>query len=275
MIPPVGDEITLSFDQSPLAEHGFYRRIVGSHALPAAPETSPSARDAARRGWEDRAQSEYVGVMVMRRFHGLLVDLNAPIDLQELALEMMLQEQRHTARCLEAARSLGSTGELSFELDELRQSRAHASPADDLMEMAVITFAIGEVVAQALLRQAISALPATPYRDILRGIAKDEVLHARIGVDLIARLRKEGSWPWLDYPGDAWLLQTMGRGLEAMRDRDVVRPEEAALFRDPSVASELRLLGIPPSDEFRAAYFAALERDVPRAFARIGINLRR
>ena len=84
-------------------------------------DLSDEGRRLALQAWGDRTRSEYSGVMIVRHFHGLLVDLNSPMDLQELALAMVLQEQQHARLCMEAVKSLGGSPELTFELD-------HAEP---------------------------------------------------------------------------------------------------------------------------------------------------
>lgn len=221
-------------------------------------------RRRARRAWEDRTRSEYVGVFVMRRFHGLLVDLGAPLELQELGLVLTLHEQVHAGWCLAAARSLGSTGDLDFEVQALQQARSDAELSTQLVEMLVGTFAVGEVVAGGLLRHTLGALSDSPYRDLLVRIAKDEVLHARIGPVLLAALRA-GQLPWLDDPGPAFIEATFARYRAAMARRDVVENEDLALAPDSAINRGLLALGVPPAAAFKAAYFESLERDVEKA----------
>ena len=72
------------------------------------PEESPTPAGKGTRCREDRTRSEYIGVMIVHHFHGLLMDVNAPMDLQEIALTMVKQEQEHAALCMTAARALGS-----------------------------------------------------------------------------------------------------------------------------------------------------------------------
>jgi hypothetical protein len=216
----------------------------------------PQVLALARRAWEDRARNEYVGVMVMRRLHGLLVDLNAPMDLQELALEMTLQEQRHTRLCVAAAASLGSSAEIGFDLAELQQARTTEPLPLQLVGMAIGTLALGEAVALRLIVHAIKAVPSSGYRDLLRQIARDEVLHASLGPALIRELRDAAWFPW---PGEKPAGEMLERQLQALRARDVVEPDEAAAFEDPASAAALMAVGIPPSVGFKGAYFAALE----------------
>lgn len=264
------EPIGLVFDASTLAGEPFFARRIGPVPVLHPPALREDVRRCACRGWEDRTRAEYVGVLIVRRFHGLLVEVNAPADVQELALSMLLQEQQHVRLCLTAARSLGSAGEIAFEPYELAPPRTREPLTDRLLGMIVDTYAVGEVVALALLRHAIAALPPGGYRDVLRAIARDEVLHARIGPALLREAR--AGVPWLPWPGEEEVAARALRTVERMRARDVIEPDEARLFEDAEAAAQLASVGIPPSLAFRAAYLKALEEAAPAAFARAGFS---
>jgi hypothetical protein len=217
-------------------------------------------------------RAEYVGVMIVRRFHGLLVDLNAPMDVQELALGMTLQEQQHTRLCVAAAAALGSELEVAFTLEELQQERGAEPLADQTLAMIVGTFLCGESTALELLKHSIAELPKNGFSEVLRLIARDEVLHAGIGVKLLAWLRAHPDNGWLPYPGDKWVLGFVAQQRAAMARRDVVEPDEATLFEDPQAAEQLRAVGIPDSRAFVACYQRALEQKIPALIAGIGIE---
>ncbi|MEW5854714.1 MAG: hypothetical protein AB2A00_38415 [Myxococcota bacterium] len=263
--------ISLAFDRSPLARDRFMSRLLRPLPVTRRAELREDVLVAARQNWEARTRSEYRGVMIVRHFHGLLVDLNAPTDVQELALLMMLQEQQHAALCMQAAVELGADGTLSFHLDELQLAR-HGRPDEELLRMLCGTYATGEVVALALIRHAIRVLPPSPFRDILRGIARDEVLHARIGPALLQQAREDDEG-WLPYPGDDVIRRMVRESMEHMLTRDVVEAEEEALFQDVEAAAQLRSVGIPPSTAFKKAYERAVREDVARGLARVGIVL--
>ncbi len=263
-------EVLLELDRSSLALDPFLsRHLIALPALP--PIVLPAAaQPIARRAWEERARSEYVGVMVVRRLHGLLVDLNAPLDLQELALQMLLQEQQHAGLCMAAARSLGSDGALTFSLLELQRPRTADDVGEQLVEMVVSAYCVGEVVALALITHSIEVLPPSPYRDLLRHIARDEVLHGRLGEPLLRLLRRPESARWIDPPTDARIRALADEAVATMRARDVVEADEAALFAagDPALVTALLSVGVPPSAAFRECYFAALDADVPQVIHR-------
>ena len=179
-------QISLSFECSALADQTFFRR-----RLPTQPELHvPTLRDdvrfAAQRGWLARMRSEYIGVMVARRFWALLVDINAPVDIQELALTMVLDEQRHTRLCAHAAISLGAEPEAVFELTQLQQARdisVHGKLSKWLCKPTQSVKSlrwVGQHALQALLEW---------FRDTLKLIAGDEVLHARIGPALLKEIQ--------------------------------------------------------------------------------------
>ncbi len=269
---PPEEGLDLVFDDSSLiGDPVFARHRVRVPTLVVPPLPAP-VRTIACRNWEDRTRAEYIGVMVARRFHGLLVDLNAPNDVQELAVAILLHEQRHVSLCLAAARALGSPGEIAFELAELQQPRSAQGAAADALEMIAATFALGEVTALGLIRAALRDVPRSGFREILSGIARDEVLHARIGPALLAAARRGETAAWLPWPGDAAVRDLVARHRTALTQRAVVEPEDALAAREPAVAAGLATVGIPAGDAFRAAYLQALTHDVARTWRRFGLH---
>lgn len=263
--------VTLDFDRSPLASDGFFAgKLVPSPTFEV-PSLRPDVRALAQRAWLERARSEYVGVMIARKLWGLCVDVNAPRDVQELALRMVLDEQRHLSLCIAAAEALGAAPAVAFELADLQQPRGDAPVPRQLLEMVAGTYAVGEVVALRLVTHAIRALPPSGFRDVLRAIAADEVLHGRIGPALL-RVARDGA-EWLPWPGDDTVAGIARRWLDAMKTRDVVEPDEAAAYRDAEAAAQLAAVGVPDPGPFRAAYDAAVAEAAPAAFAAIGVEL--
>ena len=263
------DRIELCFDDSPLEADSVLRR----HRI-AAPDFGPidvseDVRRLACHAWEDRLCAEYVGVMVARRFHGLLVDVNAPIDLQELAVMMMSQEQRHASLCLEAARALGSSGNVAFDVSELQQARTTNDVELELLRMICGTYAVGEVAALSLLKDTLRGLPRSGFRRVLESIARDEVLHARIGPLLIRELLRAPGLPWLGQIGRAQVIDLVEGQRVAMRRRDVVAADEPSHATDPLRVEAARRLGLTPAAEFQAAYKRAVEVVVPRELLRV------
>lgn len=231
------------------------------------PALSEPGRTLAQNAWAERLRSEYIGVMVMRHFHGLCVDLNAPMDVQEAALAMTLQEQQHAALCAHALTALGGAPELSFDVDELQFTRSQAPLDEQLIHMLVSTFVVGEVVALALLKHTLKVVPDSPFREVLKAIARDEVLHARIGSFTLAHIRSEQAPRWIRWPGDDFVRRCVQHAQQTMAQRDVIDPGEKEAFNDERLATELMACGIPPSQEFYAVHMEALHTDVATALA--------
>lgn len=269
--------VDLCFDDSTLkSDPVLAKHRVAVPVFEVPPDAPAEALRLAREVWEDRVRSEYIGVMVTRRFHGLLVDLNAPLDLQEVALALVLQEQRHTSLCVAAARALGSEVVLAFDLEELRQGRSASTLEalrDETLRMVAATFAVGEVAALALLEAELKAVPPGGFRDALALVARDEVLHARIGPLLLAAARRGETADWLPWPGDAAVRGWVHGQIEAMRARDVVETEHLTAAANPEVAAWLPRLGVRPPADFRATYDDALDDAVPRSFQRFGLDM--
>ena len=271
------DRVDLCFDLSTLAgDPVLARHRVRAPEFAVPGDAPPGAVEIAREVWEDRARSEYIGVMVTRRLHGLLVDLNAPLDLQEVAVALTLQEQRHASLCAAAARALGSDCVLSFDVDELRQARSGDSLSaarEDTLTMFAATFAVGEVAALALLEAELAAVPASPFRDALGLIASDEVLHARLGPLVLAAARRGETAEWLPWPGDAVTRRLVQGQLGAMRARDVVEADHVAReAADPDLGAWLPRLGVRSPAAFRASYFEALDQAVPERLRKFGLD---
>ncbi len=259
--------LSLRFDRADTLSLAGLQRIRINSPEMAAPALSDRGRKLAQNAWAERLRSEYIGVMVMRHFHGLCVDLNAPMDLQEAALAMTLQEQQHAALCADALTALGGEPELAFDVDELQFARNSNPLEEQLIDMLVGTFVVGEVVALALLKHTLKVVPDSPFRDVLKLIARDEVLHARIGSFTLAHIRSEKAPRWIRWPGDDFVRQSAQRAQRSMAQRDVIAPTEIAAFKDEQLANELMACAIPPSQGFYATHMEALQADVAGALA--------
>ena len=268
--------LELRLDESTLADASVAR--VHRADLPRlSPGTlAGPVRRAALEAWENRTRAEYEGMALARRFHGYTVELNAPMDIQELALKMTLQEQQHARYCMAAARSLGSGGRLAFEAARLGYGEPAAHPYEAFWKMVCGPFAVSEVAAFRLLSASIRMLPPSGFRDILTAILKDEALHSRIGFLILsqARLPRRQRRPdWIEAPSEPWIRDFANRFIAAGLERSVIDSAEAALFENSSHRKSLLALGIPPSLDFKSSYLDALRKDVPRRFRAIGIVL--
>jgi hypothetical protein len=268
--------IGLRFDESPLSALPLVRRHRGP-----SPKLSPGripaqARAIALRGWEQRLRSEYAGMLLARRFHGLTIQLNAPLDVQEIALTIQHHEQRHAGYCHAAAASLGGSGELGFDTARLDGGDLTRPSGTAFWETVCGEFAVSETVAFGLLAFSVRSLPPSGYRRILETILADEALHTRIGFLLLSRLRtsgKDGAPAWIEAPDEAWIRDYVRRYVAIGLERDVVDPREADGYRNPVLAAPLGKLGIPEPSAFAAVYKRGLLKEVPARFRAIGIRI--
>ena len=227
--------------------------------------------ETARVSWENRVRSEYIGVLLLRQFHGILIDLNAPADMQELVLLMQLQEQRHARYCIAIAKRLGSDGTISCSLEELwieRQPQA----AVQFYELLCSIYLVGEVLALKLLQATIACLPSSAFKDCLKAILKDEALHSQFGRMALDYLRSTNN-SWLPYPGDDWLKTQINASLACLSMRDVVEADEVQMFDNRDFATQLLYLGVPDSRHFKQVYDEALAYDIPTYLKKINLDL--
>ena len=254
--PPPDDTLLLTFERSMVADDPLVKRHLQLKPPHFPPPTGPAeVLEVARRNWEERVRSEYLGVVIFRHLHDLLINLSAPLDIQQLAITLMSHESHHALLCLEAATSLGAGKDYVFDRVELALPRSRDPLPVQLVDHIVTVLCCGELVAYQLLTWTVANLPPSPYRDVLTRILKDEVLHARVGYTLLRSIKQEGWCPW---PGDTHVREVIARYAQALRVRDVVDEEEVALFQRAGATEVLLQLGVPHPDGFREVYFSSI-----------------
>lgn len=267
-------DILLEMDTSPLWINPLVQRSLGLPTFDFASQSlegmDPRVIEAAQLSWEERCRSEYLGVLIFRHLHDLLIDLNAPLDIQQVAIALMAHENHHTLACSWAATHLGGGDGYVFELDELQLKRSAAPLTEQLVYQVVTVLCCGEVVAYDLLKHTVKALPPGPYKAVLERILKDEVLHSRVGFSILKQLKEERFCPW---PGDDLVRKIIHTYMAGLRQRDVVDPDEAALFEVEALIPQLLALGVPPTGPFKACYHDAIPGSFAQGFADIGISI--
>ena len=250
--------LQLTLDEANLSSLKHFRKRL--RLLPTLPKITASkeAVHTARLHWEERARSEYIGTLNLYHLHGLLVDMNAPMDLQEISLQMIHEEQQHVRLCMNAAHHLGSNGQLNFNILEIAPRRTDVPLNEQFLENLIGMFSIGEVVALKLLNHSIKELRPSSYREILVDILRDEVFHARFGGDLLAHLN-ESKPDWCPLPSNDWIENTKQQFIQYMKSREVVDPEEVRIFESQKLATDLNQLGVPCPVSFKRKYFSILE----------------
>ncbi len=265
--------VSLRFDTSTLARSASLRGALLQLPRFEPPEMAESARREAASVWLHRTRRAYVGVMVARRFHGLLVDLNAPMDLQELALELMLDEQRHARLCHRAATSLGGPKELEFTVDELTQERDEDDLPGELVATLTGPYIVGKRLELAILQHILQAAPPSTYRDALAQIARDRQWHASFGVPLLAQLRGGAPPRWLPWPGDDVVRARARVQLRAALSRPPRPTHAAGLFSQPDTAATLAAAAVFSPEEIERVRRQTTEVHARAALSEAGIPL--
>jgi hypothetical protein len=206
--------------------------------------------------WQNRAISEYQGALMFNDFYGLLVNLNAPMNLQLLANQMATEEMSHAIACFSIAKHFGFDG--SFQIRALQGSTevSHAN----LYHFVISTFLMGEYVAFHLLADTIRQVSSNVYKETLRRILRDESVHARIGVKFIAFARSNNP-DWCPYPGDQWIQEQIQFHREYFLGRDVIEPAEVKAFQSAKGRKHLPTVGIGDPERMKSLYMKLMQRD--------------
>ncbi len=265
--------VALRFDTSALARAAPVRDVVLALPRFEPPEMTEPAREEAASVWLHRTRRAYVGVMVARRFHGLLVDLNAPMDLQELGLRLMLDEQRHARLCHRAATSLGGPKELSFSVDELAQERDEDDLPGDLVSTLTGRYIIAKRLELAIVQHLVHTVPPSTYREALEAIARDRAWHAEFGAPLLAQLRAGTPPRWLPWPGDEAVRARARVQLRAALTRPPRRTHAAHLFSQPDTAATLAAAAVLSPEEIERVRRQATEVHARAALSEAGVIL--
>lgn len=270
---PSDEGVTLRFDTSTLARATPFRDVVLALPRFEPPELGESARQEAVSVWLHRTRRAYVGIMVARRFHGLLVDLNAPMDLQELALRLMLDEQRHARLCHRAATSLGGPKEVAFAVDHLTQERDEDDLPGELITALTGRYIVGKRLELAILQHILHAAPPSTYRDALGEIAQDRKWHATFGPPLLAQLRAGAPPRWLPWPGDDAVRGRARVQIRAALSRPPRPTHAAGLFSQPATAAALAAVAVLSPEEIERVRRQAAEVHARAALSEAGVAL--
>lgn len=207
--------------------------------------------------WLNRAISEYAGSVRLNDFYALLVNLNAPMNLQKMAVDFMAQEKDHAILCFRAAQAFGFDGD--FDISE-SQSEMTQTPEKQLLQILLSTFLVGEHIAFKMLVDTVRQIPANNYSQILRSILRDEAAHAKIGARVLGYIRCHNP-RWCEYPGDDCVQEQIERTVMWYRTRDVIEPLEVKMFSQPGIRKQMLESGIGDPVRMKSLYFRCLERN--------------
>lgn len=144
---------------------------------------APHAVALARHNWLERMYHEHQSAAVFSGLLPQLIEAEAPLDVKTAVMRSSIDELRHAGLCGQVVEMLG--GQATYGDCELRVDPLPEHPGCTPRERALrnLTFAscFSETVSVALLTEERGRAEEPFVQRVLRQLAGDEVLHARIG----------------------------------------------------------------------------------------------
>jgi len=154
----------------------------------------PAAVSAARAGWSRRMVDEHRSATVFSGLLPQLIEAEAPIDMQGVALRMAMDELRHGALSGRVVQALG--GEARVEIEDASEAPAKhegASPLVRLVRNVVYASCLSETVSVSLTAAEREQTEEPFVAEVLDQLLGDETLHARFGWVLLGWARERWS----------------------------------------------------------------------------------
>jgi hypothetical protein len=220
---------------------------------------------AARRAWTGAAYQEHRTAIACTATQRALLEARAPIDLVAVASRFPLDEMVHVELCARMAAECGGGTEIRYDPDSVvLDANPELSPLLRACELAVRFFCVGEAISIPLLRATWRKAKHPLPHAVLGRIVRDEAAHGIFGFTVL-----DWALPDLSATDRAHLgkmadvaIDFLERQWQDLRKRPVAAPHDGDV------------LGWMQTDEYLAAAYRALERDVRRPLAARGIPLR-
>ena len=143
---------------------------------------APALLHEARHTWQERVTSELRSAQIMTRFLGEMLGAGDPIDVYAGAIELVEDELRHVALCVQVCGALGAPALLPDPV-ELRDSPAFlAAPmAERALATAITMLAVNETMSTAYIEDLRSRCNQAAIRRVLDLTIGDEDEHEAFG----------------------------------------------------------------------------------------------
>lgn len=223
----------------------------------------PAVTDRVREEWRARIAAEYTSAAITQHLTLWLIQAAAPPDLIDAGLAIVADELAHSRMSHDVYVAAGGDQAPAIRQQDLGLAR-RGELVDDILEIAVRVFCLGETVAVPLFAHLRERCTETTARAALDRILRDEVRHRDFGWDLL---------DWLSTITDITAIEArLPAMLDELRagygtDNPVVADDTGEMTDDE------RAWGLAPPRDYAAILAETIDRDYRRRFAARGITL--
>jgi len=167
----------------------FHRRLMNcdipfdqftSDALP------PEHASLALKVWLQRFQSEFRSILIMNRFVTEIVSAGDPIDVYAAAVEMVGDEIRHAALCMEIVRALGGKPALQSPIPPVLSEKFLQAPMTErALHTALGMLLINETISVGYIEDLARRCTTPIISDVLKATCEDEEEHQDYGATYV------------------------------------------------------------------------------------------
>ena len=151
----------------------------------------PKAMEIAVATWRKRMIHEYESASVFAQIVPQLMEAGATIDFKTTVLRCAMDELRHATLCSQVIEFLGDDPSTEVEID-LEQVPAHDDCSKRVGALRNLLFAsLTETISMGLLTEERERVEEPYIGRVLRRLAADESLHARVGWTYLAYLHED------------------------------------------------------------------------------------
>jgi hypothetical protein len=143
------------------------------------------ATDRVRDEWRARIAAEYTSAAITQNLVLWLIQIGAPPDLIEAGLAIVTDELVHSRMSHDVYTAAGGSQPPALDREQLGLARTGAPLEQDVLDVAVRVFCLGETVAVPLFKHLRERCTHDSARAALDRILRDEVRHRDFGWDLL------------------------------------------------------------------------------------------
>lgn len=260
---PIGNVLRVDVSAGPLrAEYDrICRRLMErSESVPEIPEDArlegsydPRAVAMAVANWRSRMRQEHNSAAVFAGMLPQMIAAGCTVDLKACALRCGIDELRHAALCGQVVRLLGADPSVESSLEVAPLADHPGVPwSEKVLRNLLFVGCLSETVAVAVLTDERTHTREPAIARVLKQLAGDETLHARIGWIYLRE-----AFPALDAEARARTNEYLAVAL-GYYERCILSSAQLVTF-EPDVLAQARALGFAYGLECREIVYATLQ----------------